>query len=251
MGQLPVCVAEIIHCSFTWMQSASAIGEVVKLRHLRNASSHRRTMTNYYNTQTDFSDATRWMFVYGRETLIGHIDIRPGERVLDIGCGAGTNFDAIQERLRGSGELIGVDCSTTMLDKAEERIRARGWKNVQLIGVEYGKEPITRGRADVVLFSYSLSMIPDWKLALACAHSELWPGGRIGVVDFLKLANSSKWFSEWLEVNQVIADRPYETELRKLFHETAHRRCSAWAGLWSFYLFVGMRPTFEMAQKAA
>ena len=242
---------ENIHWSFTWMQSASAIRELVKLRHLRNASSHRQTMTNYYNVQTDFSDATRWMFVYGRETLIGHIDIRPGDRILDIGCGTGKNFDAIQERLRGSGELIGVDCSPTMLEKAEERIRSRGWKNVRLIDIEYGKEPLTRGRSDVVLFSYSLSMIPDWKLALACAHAELWPGGRIGVVDFLKLTNSSRWFSEWLELNHAIADRPYEAELRKLFHETAHRRCSAWGGLWSFYLFVGMRRTFELAQEAA
>src|SRR5262249_14643826 len=118
-----------IHFLFTSTQSASAIGEIVKLRYLRNASSHRQTMTNYYN-------ATRWMFVYGRETLIGHIDIRPGDRVLDIGCGAGKNFDAIQERLRGSGELIGVDCSRTMLNKAQERIRTRGWKNVRLIDVE-------------------------------------------------------------------------------------------------------------------
>jgi len=226
-------------------------GDLVKLRHLRNASRHRNSMTNYYNDQNYFYDAPRWMFVYGRETLIGQIDIRPGDRVLDIGCGAGKNFDAIQERLRGSGELIGVDCSTTMLDKAGERIRARGWKNVQLINIEYGKEPIARGRADVVLFSYSLSMIPDWELALACAHNELWPGGRVGVLDFLKLGNSSRWFSEWLEVNHILADRPYETELRSLFHETAHRRCSAWAGLWSFFLFVGMRRTFEMAQEAA
>src|SRR5262245_54340346 len=223
----------------------------MKIRYLHNAVSHRQTMTNYHNAQARFYDATRWMFLYGREALIENIGIHVGDRVLEIGCGPGNNFDAIQHRLRGSGELIGVDCSKPMLDKAAQRIRERGWKNVRLIDVEYGKEFITRGRADVVLFSYSLSMIPDWRLALACAHGELWPGGRIGVVDFLKLSNSSKWFSEWLEVNHVIADRPYEAELRRLFFETDHRRCTAWAGLWSFYLFVGIRRTFSMAQEAA
>jgi S-adenosylmethionine-diacylgycerolhomoserine-N-methlytransferase len=94
-------------------------------------------------------------------------------------------------------------------------------------------------------------MISDWKLALACAHTELWPGGRIGVVDFCRPANSSKLFSNWLAANHVYADRPCEAELCRLFHETAHHKYIAWAGLWSFYLFVGMRPRYSIAQEAA
>ena len=115
----------------------------------------------------------------------------------------------------------------------------------RLINLEYGRENVTRGKADVVLFSYSLSMITDWELALACAHSELWPGGRIGVVDFCKAANSSNWFAEWLAINHVRVHRPYENKLRQLFDECAHMRYTAWAGLWSFYLFVGARPNFS------
>ncbi len=224
----------------------------MKRQHVRPTSAgHRQTMTNYYAAQSHIYDATRWIFLYGRERLVEQLDIIPGFRVLEIGCGTGKNFDSIQKRLQGAGELIGVDCSRPMLDKATQRVRENGWKNVRLVDIEYGKEPITRGRADVVLFSYSLSMIPNWKLALACAQSELWPGGQIGVVDFCKPANSSKWFSDWLAVNHVMADRPYEDELGRLFHETAHRRYSAWAGLWSFYLFVGMRPAFSVSQEVA
>jgi SAM-dependent methyltransferase len=170
-------------------------------------------MTIYYKAQSHFFDATRWMFLYGRATVLDEIDIRPGDRVLEIGCGTGTNFDAIQRRLRGSGEVLGLDCAKPMLEKAAQRIRRHGWKNVRLIDVEYGKEPITRGRTDVVVFSYSLSMISYWKLALACAHCEM--------------------------------------ELRRLFDETAHHRYTAWAGLWSFYLFVGMRRKFSILQEAA
>src|ERR1041385_5763032 len=86
---------------------------------------------------------------------------------------------------------------------------------------EYGKETITRGKADAVLFSYSLSMIADWELALACAHSELWAGGRIGVLDFCKSTNSSSLFAEWLAVNHVHVDRPHLQKLRQLFDEDA------------------------------
>ena len=207
----------------------------------RKGPSHRQTMTRYYTTQSRFYDATRWIFLYGRQRLVEQLDIQPGERVLEIGCGTGANFDAIESRLRNSGELIGIDCSAPMLRKANERVQRKGWTNVRLVDLEYGKESITRGKADVVMFSYSLSMISDWRMALACGHSELWAGGRIGVVDFCKRSNSSKWFTEWLAINHVQADRPYEETLQRLFDEKTHLRCDAWAGLWSFYLFVGER----------
>ncbi len=205
-------------------------------------------MTNYYEFQSRFYDATRWAFLYGRQRLVQQLDIRPGERVLEIGCGTGSNFGPIQSRLQNRGELIGIDCSRPMLEKAAERVRRQGWKNVRLIDMEYGKETITRGKADVVLFSYSLSMIAGWELAVACAHAELWPGGRIGVVDFCKAANSSSWFADWLAINHVKVERPYEARLQELFEERTHFRYDAWAGLWSFYLFVGMRDPFLMTK---
>jgi S-adenosylmethionine-diacylgycerolhomoserine-N-methlytransferase len=211
-------------------------------QYLRQGVSHRQTMTNYYTTQSHFYDATRWIFLYGRRRLIEKLNIHPGERVMEIGCGTGANFAAIQSELRNSGELIGVDCSTPMLRKAAERVRRSGWTNVRLVDLEYGKETITRGKADVVLFSYSLSMIASWEMALACAQSELWPGGRVGILDFCRKANSSNWFAEWLALNHVRVDRPYEEKLRLLFDERTHMRYDAWAGLWSFYLFIGLKP---------
>jgi S-adenosylmethionine-diacylgycerolhomoserine-N-methlytransferase len=202
---------------------------------------HRQTMTAYYRIHSHFYDATRWAFLYGRRRLVEKLEIAPGERVIEIGCGTGANFAAIQERLGNSGELIGIDCSAPMLRKAAERIRKNGWANVRLMDVEYGKETVTRGKADAILFSYSLSMIADWELALACAQSELWPGGRIGVLDFCKSTNSSDLFAEWLALNHVQVGRPYQQKLSRLFDEHTHLRYDAWAGLWSFYLYVGSK----------
>lgn len=209
--------------------------------YLRKGSSHRETMTNYYKIQSRFYDSTRWAFLYGRKRLIEKLEVRPGERVLEIGCGTGANFRAIQDGLQNTGELIGIDCSSPMLRKAEHRVHQNGWTNVRLLDQEYGKEAIAEGQADVVLFSYSLSMIEDWRQALACAHSELRFGGRTGVLDFCKAANSSNWFAEWLAVNHVRADRPYPQDLQRLFDERTYMRYDAWAGLWSFYLFIGGR----------
>ena len=245
--------------------------------YLRKGSSHRETMTNYYSVQSHFYDCTRWAFLYGRKRLIEKLDIRPGERVVEIGCGTGANFGAIQAGLRNAGELIGIDCSGPMLRKAEQRAQENGWSNVRLLDLEYGKETVTQGQADVVLFSYSLSMVEDWQRALSCALSELRPDGRVGVLDFCakrkrarsvsaearnikrsaqpqdaerkrdsaqpqeKSENSSNWFTGWLAMNHVQADRPYQEELSRLFEERSYTRYDAWAGLWSFYLFVGGR----------
>src|SRR5215831_8617605 len=131
--------------------------------YLRKTTSHRQKMTNYYHLQSQFYDATRWAFLYGRKRIVEELKIRPGERVVEIGCGTGSNFEAIQTALQNSGELIGVDCSAPMLGKAADRVRRHGWKNVRLLDLEYGPEPVTGGTADVVLFSYSLSMIEDWE----------------------------------------------------------------------------------------
>jgi S-adenosylmethionine-diacylgycerolhomoserine-N-methlytransferase len=204
-------------------------------------SDHRHTMTAYYRIHSHFYDATRWAFLYGRRRLVEKLEIVPGERVIEIGCGTGANFAAIQSKLGNTGELIAIDCSAPMLRKAAERVRKNGWTNVRLLDLEYGKETVTRGKADAILFSYSLSMIADWELALACAHSELWPGGRIGVLDFCKSTNSSDLFAQWLALNHVQANRPYQQKLRHLFNEYAHTRYDAWAGLWAFYLYVGSK----------
>lgn len=213
-------------------------------------TTHRQTMTNYYRIQSGIYDASRWTFLYGRNRLIECLRIQPGERVMEIGCGTGKNFEMIQQCLQGTGELTGVDCSAPMLRKASQRVRTNGWKNVLLIDHEYGAESITRGGVDVLLMSYSLSMIPHWKTALACAQLELRPGGRIGIVDFCKPAESSKLFSDWLAVNHVRTDQPYEQRLMETFQKKTHLRYNAWAGLWSFYMFVGERSAYQELEVA-
>ncbi|HEX4997665.1 MAG TPA: methyltransferase domain-containing protein [Terriglobia bacterium] len=211
----------------------------MKPRYLKRTSGHRLTMSNYYRAQAHFYDATRWAFLYGRRRIIEMLDIQAGERVLEIGCGTGRNLVLIQEKLQGSGEVIAVDCSAPMLRKAAERVARAGWNNVTLLDEEYGRQAVRRGEVDVVVFSYSLSMMPGWQKALSCARSELQPEGRVGVVDFGPPAAGSRLFSEWLAVNHVTVDRPYVSQLRELFPERVYATRQAWGGLWSFYCYVG------------
>jgi ubiquinone/menaquinone biosynthesis C-methylase UbiE len=164
--------------------------------------------------------------------LIRVLDIRPGDRVLEIGCGSGRNFDLIQYHLQGFGELTAVDSSASELREASRRMRIKGWKNVLLIDHEYGCEPIAEGRSDVVLLSFSLSRVSNWRWLLDCAHAELRPGGRIGVVDFC---------SSDTDASSVAQAHAYESRLRELFIERMFQCRPAWFGTPPYLIFAGER----------
>ncbi len=145
---------------------------------------HRVAMSRYYAWHSRIYDATRWAFLFDRDAILRDLHLQQGQTVVEVGCGTGRNLEGVARRVGPGGEIIAVDCARPMLDRCSERMRKKGFTNVRLIDREYGYAPVTGGSADVVLMSYSLSMIPAWDTALKCAFRELRPGGRIGVVDF-------------------------------------------------------------------
>jgi S-adenosylmethionine-diacylgycerolhomoserine-N-methlytransferase len=77
-----------------------------------------------------------------------------------------------------------VDLCPALLTAAEERITRRGWSNVWAVCADATTFYPPEGAADVVTFSYSLTMIPDWFRAIDHAYEILKPGGIFGCVDF-------------------------------------------------------------------
>jgi S-adenosylmethionine-diacylgycerolhomoserine-N-methlytransferase len=200
-------------------------------------------MSGYYAWQSRIYDATRWAFLFGRDAILEDVRLKPGDTVVEIGCGTGRNLAGILKRVGSSGEVFAVDCARPMLERCAERIRRKAWNNVRLIDREYGLTPVTAGSADVVLMSYSLSMIPDWERIVDCAARELKPKGRIGVVDF-RLGNDATaiaGFEQWMTRNHVSINRPYVEKLSAVFHPLLCTTRKAFGGLWSYYEFVGER----------
>jgi S-adenosylmethionine-diacylgycerolhomoserine-N-methlytransferase len=200
-------------------------------------------MSGYYAWQSRIYDATRWAFLFGRDALLEDLRLKPGDTVVEIGCGTGRNIEGVLKRVGTGGEVFAVDCATPMLERCAHRIRRKGWTNVRLIDREYGTSPVTESSADIVLMSYSLSMIPDWTRVLDCATRELRAGGRIGVVDF-RLGNGATaitGFERWMTRNHVSINRPYIEKLSTVFHPLLSVTRKAFGGLWSYYEFVGER----------
>jgi len=200
-------------------------------------------MSGYYAWQSRIYDATRWAFLFGRDALLDHLQLKPGDRVVEVGCGTGRNLEGILKRVGASGEVVAVDCARPMIEQCARRIRKQNWSNVRLVDREYGGTPVTQGMADVVLMSYSLSMIPEWERVVDCAARELKPGGRLGVVDF-RLGNGATaiaGFERWMTRNHVAINRPYLEKLSSAFHPLLCATRKAFGGLWSYYEFVGER----------
>ena len=114
---------------------------------------------------------------------LDHLDVRTGDAVLDIGCGAGNNLPDLRAAVGPTGQVVGIDYSTGMLARAERQIRNHGWDNVVARQVDFTRTEIEADRFDAALASFSLSAMPDVPTALANAHTALRPGGRLFVID--------------------------------------------------------------------
>lgn len=147
--------------------------------------SHAERLESFYSGQAQNYDDFRKRLLQGREELYESIEAPDGGVWVDMGGGTGANLESIpaevHERL---SKLYVVDLSPSLLDVAKQRIDARGWTHAVTCEHDVTTFVPEEGTADVVTFSYSPTMIPDWFAAFNQALNILKPGGRIAVVDF-------------------------------------------------------------------
>ncbi|MCB1755526.1 MAG: class I SAM-dependent methyltransferase [Gammaproteobacteria bacterium] len=172
-------------------------------------------MDAQYLYQRHFYDFSRKYYLIGRDALLSEIELQVDEVLLEIGCGTARNLCKLAYQYPYN-RLYGVDASAAMLDVARKNLhrRKRYTGNVQIMqGLAEDVTPDMIGRRqpfDHVLFSYVLSMLPDWRLALEVALCNLAPGGYIHVVDFSDMQKMPGSFRnmllKWLNLFNVHPD---------------------------------------------
>lgn len=111
--------------------------------------------------------------------------LRSGERVIDVGCGAGLDSLIAARMVGPDGRVVGIDMTPAMLDKAEAARRTAGAENVEL-EQGYGETlPVPDGWADVVISNGVFNLMPDKLKALDEMSRVLKPGGRLQIADIL------------------------------------------------------------------
>lgn len=109
-----------------------------------------------------------------RRRLVALLPVRPGDVVLDVGCGTGLCFPMLQVAIGATGHIIGIDESADMLDVARGHIADHGWENVTLVTAPADRAPIP-AIADAALFS-AVHDILQSQAALDNVVAHLRPG---------------------------------------------------------------------------
>ena len=149
---------------------------------------HARLMDQVYRHQRHIYDLTRKYYLLGRDRLVRELNARDNETVVEIGCGTARNLIRVARAYPGA-KLYGLDASAEMLLTANESIVRAGLKDRILLKHALAEEmtPGLFGLSEPfhhAVFSYSLSMIPDWRAALVAAAYCVRPDGTVQVVDF-------------------------------------------------------------------
>ena len=107
--------------------------------------------------------------------------LRPGDRVLDLGCGAGVNLRALRTAVGPEGEVLGIDYSPKMVESA--RRRAAEWDNVEVRHANATSVVLPPDHYDAVLASFSISATQNVPAVVRTIHGTLRPGGRLFAPD--------------------------------------------------------------------
>lgn len=145
-------------------------------------TSHSERLESFYRNQAGDYDNFRDRLLHGRCELYQALPTPKGGHWIEMGGGTGRNLEYLQHRIDQLDRVSLVDLSSSLLVQAKRRLQRNNWQNVQTF--EADATLVDLPPADVVTFSYSLTMIPDWYAAIDHAIQLLKPNGLLAVVDF-------------------------------------------------------------------
>ena len=150
-----------------------------------------------------------------REDAIDSLDLEPGDRVLDVGCGPGVTLERLRADVGPTGRVVAVDYSPEMVAKARERVDEHGWRNVEVVRADATRVDVDEP-FDAAIASLSLSVMPDVRRTVTNVHRLLVPGAPFVVFDVRPFPSGPprvlnplvrlflRWYANWNPDDDVL-----------------------------------------------
>jgi SAM-dependent methyltransferase len=184
--------------------AASVASEALMMqRETRDPMAAARRVYGRWGRHPAVYSAASWVVFLGREhelrqRAVEVMGLDAGARVLDVGCGTGRNFVHILRTIGPTGELVGFDQSPQMLDSARELARRNGWNNVRLVRGDAAVLAVGDPSFDGVISTLAMSVVPNYRAAVARCHAVLRKGGVLSICD------AGEFRGRWAVLNPAV-----------------------------------------------
>lgn len=165
-----------------------------------------------FNSAADYFDAPALSFWnrFGQNT-IKRIQLKPGERVLDVCCGSGASAIPAALKVGNTGSVLGADLADLLLELARNKSQQQSLENIEFLCGDFTNLGLPSESFDAIVCVFGIFFVPDMEAAVAELWRMLRPGGKLAITSWgtrvFEPANQKFW-------STVESERP---ELYKQF----------------------------------
>lgn len=159
--------------------------------------------------------------------VAARVALPAGGTLLELGCGPASVIPGILKRVDSTCEIVGIDFSGKMIDRANLKKERFGWRNVRFVCMDmYAFDQCTN--VDSVVFCLALTAMPDYAKAVEKALSLLKPGGQLLIIDSFPL--HTRWYHPFSNLyiclkSLVVGAKPVGKIVDLIREKTDHFEC--------------------------